>query len=65
MTHLKIGDFDKPAEIRRNAEIQVPEGCTFPDGYIECMTERRRKRSFTSPLADYDLEGICYEIACT
>ncbi|CAH3187402.1 unnamed protein product [Porites lobata] len=49
------------AEVRGNAVIQVPEGCHWPSHYIECMMKEKKKRSPDY----YDLEGICYELACT
>ncbi|CAH3176826.1 unnamed protein product, partial [Porites lobata] len=34
---------DDQAEVRRNADIQVPEGCHWPSHYIECMMEEKKK----------------------
>ena len=60
---LYVLPIDDQAEVRRNADIQVPEGCHRPSHYIniECMMEETKKRSPDY----YDLEGICYDLACT
>ena len=58
---LYVLPIDDQAEVRRNAVIQVPEGCHWPSHYIECMMKEKKKRSPDY----YDLEGICYELACT
>ena len=53
--------IDDQAEVRRNADIQVPEECHWPSHYIECMMKEKEKRSPDY----YDLVGIFYELACT
>ena len=60
---LYVLSIDDQAEVRRNADIKVPEGCHWPSHYIniECMMEETKKRSPDY----YDLEGICYDLACT
>ena len=58
---LYVFSINHQAEVRRNAHIQVPEGCHWPSHYIECMMEEKKKRSPDY----YDLVGIFYELACT
>ena len=36
--------IDDQAEVRRNADIQVPEGCHWPSYYIECMMEEKLRK---------------------
>ena len=40
---LYVLPIDDQAEVRRNADIQVPEGCHWPSHYIECMMEEKKK----------------------
>ena len=42
---LYVLPIDDQAEVRRNADIQVPEECHWPSHYIECMMEEKKKRS--------------------
>ena len=58
---LYVLPIDDQAEVRRNADIQVPEECHWPSHYIECMMKEKEKRSPDY----YDLVGIFYELACT
>ena len=58
---LYVLPIDDQAEVRRNADIQVPEGCHWPSHYIQCMMEEKKNRSPDH----YDLVGIFYELACT
>ena len=42
---LYVLPIDDQAEVRRNADIQVPEGCHWPSHYIQCMMEANKNRS--------------------
>ena len=55
---FKIDDVAN-TEFKTRDPIDIPEGCTFPDGYKQCMED------YPGPDDEYDWEGICYEVNCS
>ena len=55
---IKIDDVAN-TEFKIRDPIHIPEGCTFPDGYKQCMED------YPGPDDEYDWEGICYEVNCS
>lgn len=61
---LPFGPFIKIDEVaytefKTRDPIDIPEGCTFPDGYKQCMED------YPGPDDECDWEGICYEVNCS
>ena len=55
---IKIDDVAY-TEFKTRDLIDIPEGCTFPDGYKQCMED------YPGPDDEFDWEGICYEVNCS
>ena len=55
---IKIDDVAY-TEFKTRDLIDIPEGCTFPDGYKQCMED------YPGPDDEFDWEGICYKVNCS
>ncbi|CAH3173360.1 unnamed protein product, partial [Porites evermanni] len=51
---IKIDDVAN-TEFKTRDPIDIPEGCTLPDGYKQCMED------YPEPDDEYYWKGICYE----